>query len=394
MNNFSKPISKGDHVVVSMKENQFYFKLALDHLVCMMKLNYFLKDNTFDSKGGLEVKRIIEKTLSMNAAEEQEEISKESESGRFQSAIELSSISSSSLPADDGEMSYFGYGHAMDVIFICDDEEKDGIHELAKSKKTQEGKHKTATTKKKGKLPSQQTIHLVPSGSLSSSGQQIIRSPQKRGKFIRTGGNKRVSNVYSIRIKHSEFLLVFAEDGRRQFIYSFPGTQMKAWCTAFERDLRQEQAWPAGESPILNIVKRRDVRDETGDTPLAQINAAQYDMHAYLCYIGPDDTPASISEQIVAKINEYASANSANMKHFKYWHEITDGLDNEELHSLDYWVITRDIVDTVNDAYDVELNSEEFYNYPRLIEGLFERPENTASVRATLAGMTFRGSNV
>ena len=118
MNNFSKPISKGDHVVVSMKENQFYFKLALDHLVCMMKLNYFLKDNTFDRKGGeLEVKRIIEKTLSMNAAEEQEEISKESESGRFQSAIELSSISSSSLPADDGEMSHFSHGHAMDVFF-------------------------------------------------------------------------------------------------------------------------------------------------------------------------------------------------------------------------------------------------------------------------------------
>ena len=358
-----------------MKENQFYFKLALDHLVCRMKLKFFLKD----SKG--------EVNLEVNAPEKEEELSKESESGMSESAIELSSISSFCMPTVDGGMSYLSHGHAMDVS------EKDAIYQLAKSKKNISKENiKKLPFKKKG--PSQQSINLVSTESSGSRGQQIMRSPQKRGKFIRTGGNKRVSNVYSIRIKHSEFLLVFAEDGRRQFIYSFPGTQMKAWCTAFERDLRQEQAWPAGESPILNIVKRRDVRDEAGDRPLAQINAAQYDMHAYLCYIGPDDTPASISEQIVAKINEYASANSANMKHFKYWHEITDGLDNEELHSLDYWVITRDIVDTVNDAYDVELNSEEFYNYPRLIEGLFERPENTASVRATLAGMTFRGSNV
>ena len=81
---------------------------------------------------------------------------------------------------------------------------------------------------------------MVSQGSNSSDG--FVRSPQKRGKFIRTGGNKKVSNVYSVRIKNSEFLLVFAEDGRRQFIYHFPGTQLKSWCTAFERDLRQEQA--------------------------------------------------------------------------------------------------------------------------------------------------------
>ena len=112
--------------------------------------------------------------------------------------------------------------------------------------------------------------------------------------------------MYSVCIKNSEFLLVFAEDGRRQFIHHFPGTQLKSWCTDFERDLRQEQAWPTGESPILNIVRRRDIRENDGDVPLAQINALQYVMHAYLCYIGPDDTPASICEAIVAKINKYS----------------------------------------------------------------------------------------
>ena len=64
--------------------------------------------------------------------------------------------------------------------------------------------------------------------------------------------------------------MVFAEDGMRQMNYRFPGTQWKAWCTAFERDLRNETAWSSGEMcPISAIVKRRDIR-EPRDVYLAQ----------------------------------------------------------------------------------------------------------------------------
>ena len=49
----------------------------------------------------------------------------------------------------------------------------------------------------------------------------------------------------------------------RQMNYRFPGTQRKAWCTAFERDLRNESAWSgANICPISSIVKRRDIREE------------------------------------------------------------------------------------------------------------------------------------
>ena len=64
------------------------------------------------------------------------------------------------------------------------------------------------------------------------------------------------------------------------------------------------------------------------------------------------------------------------------------------LNSLDYWVITKDIVDTINDAYDEELQEETIWGYHLLLDGLFERPENTRDLRATLAGLTFRGNNV
>ena len=378
--------------MVSMKTGQFYFKLSVKRIVSMTMMSFGLDNEKVGSKVevNLELQGMTDKLSRLNAVVDIEETLNEEESKRLESVVEPSSISSSSLPISSDDCSF---NNSMDDMVLCADE-FDGIHVVPGTKRTPaKGKSRIEKPGKRGKSASQQTIALVSQGSNSSDGC-FVRSPQKRGKFIRTGGNKKVSNVYSVRIKNSEFLLVFAEDGRRQFIYHFPGTQLKSWCTAFERDLRQEQAWPTGESPILNIVRRRDIRENDGDVPLAQINASQYVMHAYLCYIGPDDTPASISEAIVAKINEYQSANSGHMKHFRYWHEITDGHPNEMLNSLDYWVITKDIVDTINDAYDEELQEETIWGYHLLLDGLFERPENTRDLRATLAGLTFRGNNV
>ena len=47
--------------------------------------------------------------------------------------------------------------------------------------------------------------------------------------------------------------------------YRFPGSQRKAWCTAFDRDLRNKNAWSSGEMCLIsNIVRRRDVSEEGG----------------------------------------------------------------------------------------------------------------------------------
>ena len=54
------------------------------------------------------------------------------------------------------------------------------------------------------------------------------KSSNKSGKFVRPGAHKPVCNVYSKRIKYSDFLLVFAEYGKRALFWNFLGTRKKA----------------------------------------------------------------------------------------------------------------------------------------------------------------------
>ena len=79
--------------------------------------------------------------------------------------------------------------------------------------------------------------------------------------------------------------------------------------------------------------------------------------------MGPDDNPAGSSNTIVPKINEYARVKVNNMKQFRYFGETTEDFSNDDLHALDYWVITRDVVSTVNDIYEEELHDDTFFNF-------------------------------
>ena len=137
----------------------------------------------------------------------------------------------------------------------------------------------------------------------------------------------------------------------RQMNYRFPGTQRKAWCAAFERDLRNELAWSSGEiCPILAIVKRRDIR-EPGDVYLAQRANPSFHMSAYLCPIDVDDTPAGISNQIVAKLNQYAADSRNNMRMLSFVKDFTENVDKNNLHALDYWLLSTYIVTAVGSIY-------------------------------------------
>ena len=229
---------------------------------------------------------------------------------------------------------------------------------------------------------------MVPSVVSARGGgvrRQNMLSPVKKGKFVSSGSAGSVSNVYCIRIKNNHFLVVFSEDGMRQMNYRFPGTQRKAWCTAFERDLRNETAWSSGEMcPILAIVKRRDIR-EPRDVYLAQRANPSFHMSAYLCPIDVDDTAVGISNQIVAKLNEYAADSRNNMRMFRFVKDITEDVAESDLHALDYWLLTRDIVTAVGSLYEDEIDNETFYEFEGLVDGLFERVENTDDVRETMA---------
>ena len=83
-----------------------------------------------------------------------------------------------------------------------------------------------------------------------------------------------------------------------------------------------ENAWLTGYSPISNIVTRRDIREDDEDVPLPQLSAPHYPMYVYF-FLGPDNTPAGISNAIVAKVNEYSWVKINNMQQFIYFGEVT-----------------------------------------------------------------------
>ena len=113
--------------------------------------------------------------------------------------------------------------------------------------------------------------------------------------------------------------------------------------------------------------------EENEDVPLAQLSAPQYIIFAYLCFMGPDDTPAGIRNAIVANINEYSWVKFNNMKQFRYFGAVVQDYSNGDFHVFEYCIITRDVISTVNDIYEEELHDETFFGYPLLVEGIFER---------------------
>ena len=107
-------------------------------------------------------------------------------------------------------------------------------------------------------------------------------------------------------------------------------------------------------------------------------------MSAYLCPLDKNDTAAGVANQIVAKLNQYASIPRNNIKTFRCIKEITENLENNELRALDYWLVTRDVVMSIGALYEDEIQDGSFYMYEGLIDGLFEKDKNTNDVTGTM----------
>ena len=143
-------------------------------------------------------------------------------------------------------------------------------------------------------------------------------------------------------------------------------------------------AWSSGEiCPILAIVKRRDIR-EHGDVYLAQRANPSFHMSAYLCPVDVNDTPAGISNWIVAKLNQYAEDSRNTMRMFRFVKGVTEDVEASNLHALDYLVLTWHIVTAVGSLHEEEIENETFYELEGLVDGLFERAENSDDVRETM----------
>ena len=73
------------------------------------------------------------------------------------------------------------------------------------------------------------------------------------------------------------------------------------------------------------------------------------------------------------------------MRIFCFVKDITEDMDKNDLHAMDYWLLTRNIVTVVGSLYEEEIENEMFYEFEGLVDGLFEKVENTDDVRETMA---------
>ena len=105
---------------------------------------------------------------------------------------------------------------------------------------------------------------------------------------------------------------------------------------------------------------RREIREEDDDVPLPQLSAHQCPMNAYLCFMGPDDTPAGISNTIVAKINEYARVKVNNMKQFRYFGEVTEDFINDEIPFTTF--VKQYLEDECNQMVGLGIRNPMYYN--------------------------------
>ena len=67
-----------------------------------------------------------------------------------------------------------------------------------------------------------------------------------------------------------------------------------------------------------------------------------------------------------SKINEYLAVKINNTKSLKYFGEISDAYDSKDFHALNFWIVTKEVVTTVNDLYDKELKEHSLFEYPPL----------------------------
>ena len=74
-----------------------------------------------------------------------------------------------------------------------------------------------------------------------------------------------------------------------------------------------------------------------------------------------DDTQEDICEKLSTSWIGYADLKCNNMKHFKYVGDISEGLDDSNLHALDYYIVTHDVVCAAKQMYDEEVSDGSFF---------------------------------
>ena len=87
---------------------------------------------------------------------------------------------------------------------------------------------------------------------------------------------------------------------------------------------------------------------------------------------------------VCTKINVFASKAKSNYNPISYKGNLTEGLNEEDRESLDYYIVTEYVVKFARDYYSEEIDADTFLTDVDLIDALFGRKENSEDPMETM----------
>ena len=141
---------------------------------------------------------------------------------------------------------------------------------------------------------------------------------------------------------------------------------------------------------VVAIMRRRDVSVEDGDVTLKQITSGTFAMEQFLIVkedgVGDVSTEEAVEagENLCRILNEMSIKSKANFDKFEFQGDVTKDSDDDDLHALDYYAITREVVAFAKQYYSDELQRCVFYKNDEIVEALFERKSNVKNVEFTM----------
>lgn len=141
---------------------------------------------------------------------------------------------------------------------------------------------------------------------------------------------------------------------------------------------------------VVAIMKRRDPSEEDGDVSLKQKKCTRYSMEQFLIVKEEGDDTVSTEEaeeagrRFCSVLNEMAATTKSNFDKFVFQGDVTSDVSDDDLHSLDYYAITSEVVGFAKAYFSDELDSSTFFHNEDIVSSLFERKSNLKKVEFTM----------
>ena len=134
--------------------------------------------------------------------------------------------------------------------------------------------------------------------------------------------------------------------------------------------------------------KRRNT-EQDGDAFICHKVSENFGMNAYMCIFneGEDnsDNLKKVAESVCQVMNKYAAIRSNNANPVEYRGDISTNVPDSQRQSVDHYIITKGVVNFVENYYSEEIADGLFHLDLELIHALFGRNMNTDDINAILS---------